>query len=238
MPQTLRQCIRTLYLRYRHYYLLAWKLCTGRLHVLSAAYSHRIYFSQFGEDTFIEHYFEQKPKGFYIDVGAFHPYLYSNTCYLYQSGWDGINIEPNPMSFKLFEKYRVDQINLNLAISSEMGEAVFNCSEEFSGLENDDYIFYGRRRENQCTVNTAPLSSILDQHLPPNVDLDFLNIDCEGHDLNVLKTNDWDKYRPALIFVEEHEQGESKVTEYLMAQEYKKLTRLGFTLVFEDQKLK
>src|SRR3989344_4572766 len=53
-------------------------------------------YSQSGEDMILRSIFDDKKEGFYVDVGAFHPKLYSNTYYFYKRGWRGINIEPNP----------------------------------------------------------------------------------------------------------------------------------------------
>ena len=73
--------------------------------------------SQFGEDKFLEAHFFNQATGFYVDVGGFHPYMYSNTYLFYRKGWHGINIEPNPASFPAFLKHRRRDINLQLAIS-------------------------------------------------------------------------------------------------------------------------
>src|SRR3989344_8600628 len=71
-------------------------------------------YSQDGEDLIIKNLLHKK-KGFYVDIGAHHPYRYSNTYLLYKSGWHGINIEPTPKSKKLFDRLRDRDINLQVA---------------------------------------------------------------------------------------------------------------------------
>ena len=53
-------------------------------------------YSQFGEDALVNSLFRNKKYGIYVDVGAYHPILYSNTYALYRRGWRGFAIDPNP----------------------------------------------------------------------------------------------------------------------------------------------
>jgi hypothetical protein len=75
-------------------------------------------YSQQGEDLVLNKVFEKKWGGFFVDVGAFEPKKYSNTYKLSLSGWTGINIEPNPNKYKLFQKERKKDINLNIGINN------------------------------------------------------------------------------------------------------------------------
>ena len=81
----------------------------------------RIY-SQEGEDILIERMIGKKKKGFYIDIGAHHPYRFSNTYYFYKQGWSGINIEPNVEHFRYFLKHRKRDINLNKGLSDKAAD--------------------------------------------------------------------------------------------------------------------
>src|SRR4051812_17526869 len=78
-------------------------------------------YSQEGEDMVLQSFYEgrKKYKGFYIDVGAHHPYRFSNTLFFYKKGWRGINIEPTPNAVKAFNIFRRRDINLNIGISSK-----------------------------------------------------------------------------------------------------------------------
>jgi hypothetical protein len=78
-------------------------------------------FSQFGEDLFLASRFAGKRDGFYVDVGAFHPFNWSNTCLLYQRGWRGLNIEPDPEAIRLFERHRRRDLNVRTAVAGTPG---------------------------------------------------------------------------------------------------------------------
>ena len=74
---------------------------------------------QFGEDIIIKKLFAPKKKnGFYVDLGANHPFLHSNTAWFWLNGWSGINIDANLKSISIFNKIRKKDTNLNYAIIS------------------------------------------------------------------------------------------------------------------------
>ena len=164
----------------------------------------RLHFSQFGEDVILEAFSPKKKDGFYVDIGAFHPVLLSNTCLFYKKGWRGINVEPNPYSLQEFHRQRPRDINLNLAVSDKAGFAEFTCDGPCSGLLT---VAEGQvdstRKRSVVRVETLPLTELLGIHLPEGTEIDFLSIDCEGHDLVVLQSNNWNKYRPRLVLVED-----------------------------------
>lgn len=172
----------------------------------------RRFYSQAGEDLLVAYYFDGKHhKGFYVDVGAHHPFRYSNTAFLYKRGWRGINVEPTPSLFKAFPRWRKRDINLNVGIGN--GEAltfyVFNegalntfdpaLAKERDGRINGNVQY---KIVDQIEVQTRTLADILDKHLPEGQNIDLLTIDVEGFDFAVLKSNDWTKYKPAFILVE------------------------------------
>ena len=77
------------------------------------------------EDIFINKFFKFKNKGFYVDVGSYHPLELSNTCLLYKKGWDGINIDVNSLSIDYFNFLRPDDVNLNIAISRKKNMKIY-----------------------------------------------------------------------------------------------------------------
>ena len=165
-------------------------------------------YSQEGEDMVLQRIFAQKEYGFYIDVGAHHPKRFSNTYLFYKKGWRGINIDALPGSMDLFNKVRPNDINLEVGIGykeEELNYYMFNESalNSFSKKlsQNRDKAQDSYFIKNVIKVGTKPLSKILDIYLNNN-DIDFLNIDAEGSDLDVLKSNDWSKYRPKFVLVE------------------------------------
>lgn len=165
--------------------------------------------SQEGEDQILRRIFEQKPHGFYVDVGAHHPMRFSNTYLFYRRGWRGINIDAMPGSMVTFNKKRPRDINLEVGIGLEDKEVdyyIFNepalngFSKEISCARDQATSIY--HIEKVVKLAVRPLSSVLEGHLPTGQTIDFMSIDVEGLDLEVLQSNDWDRYRPQFVLVE------------------------------------
>src|SRR5579862_4112028 len=175
-------------------------------------FTHFKSYSQEGEDMVIMSFFEgkKKYKGFYVDVGAHHPYRYSNTLFFYQRGWRGINIEPTPSVMKLFNIFRRKDTNLNIGITDKKDKLTFYCFNEpaLNGFSKEHSEELNRTSKlykiiKEIEVETYPLADVLDKYLPPGQKIDFLTIDVEGFDLIVLKSNNWAKYKPSFILVED-----------------------------------
>lgn len=166
-------------------------------------------FSQEGEDMVLSRIFNDKNTGFYVDVGAHHPMRFSNTYSFYKRGWQGINIEPNPDSFHLFTKYRPRDINLNCGIARNKGHLEYYMFDEPALNTFDGEVLKSRilntayKHTQTLNVEVSPLVDVLKQHVPNDFKIDFLSIDVEGLDLEVIKSNDWAKYRPSLVLVEQ-----------------------------------
>ncbi len=187
------------------------KLFTKFLNYFNIKNYKNISYSQEGEDLILERFFYSKNSGFYIDIGAHHPKRFSNTYLLYKKGWRGINIDPMPGIMKTFNKYRPNDINLEIGISKEKNKLnyyIFNdtalntfSSEEatFKANYNPSEFFIKKI----VTIETYQLNTILEQYLPQSTNIDLMSIDVEGLDFDVLTSNDWIKYRPKLILVEE-----------------------------------
>lgn len=168
-----------------------------------------ISYAQEGEDMVLRRIFNTQVEGFYVDVGAHHPMRFSNTYNFYKMGWTGINVEPNPDSFKLFEEYRVKDINVNCGVAKENGTLNYYMFDESALNTFDDNVLNSRIQNSNCKhINTVdikvvPLAEILSKLLPPNKKIDYLTIDVEGLDLEVLQSNDWVRFRPKWVLVEQ-----------------------------------
>ncbi|MEZ4873252.1 MAG: FkbM family methyltransferase [Bdellovibrionales bacterium] len=201
-------------------------------------------YSQFGEDVFLRKYFNYKSNGFFVDIGAFHPVQFSNTYALYKTkNWSGINIDARPNSKILFDRIRPNDCNVEALVS--------NKKEEFK------YYSWGDHSENTIIENQAqaltqrlgpplevknmtsrPLYEILDEYAPKNSQIDFISVDVEGHDLEVLKSNNWELYSPRLVLTEGFfnnvdEVINSELYKFLIDQKYHLKAWLNPTLVFE-----
>jgi FkbM family methyltransferase len=177
--------------------------------LLLGYHSYAASFSSAGEDMILRHILgSDKMRGFYVDVGAFHPTLFSNTYFFYLNGWQGINIEARPGSKKLFDKVRPRDINIEAGISRERGEMTYYFIAEDSPMNSFSpeflrHISMLEHVRSEISVPTFTLSEIFQQYLPEGQSIDFLNVDVEGHDLEVLESNDWRRFRPRVIVVED-----------------------------------
>ncbi len=193
----------------------------------------------------LKSFYESKKgyKGFFVDVGAHHPVRYSNTYYLYKKGWKGINIEPTPTAIRSFNLLRNRDINLNIGVASEKGELTFYCFNEpalnsFSkevSLKVHESKNYKIIRE--LKVSVLPLKDILNRHVPEGTKIDFMSVDVEGLDLDVLKSNDWDRFSPDYLLVEGHIEIEKlpeyDIYQFLKAKNYKIVAKTFRTLIFK-----
>jgi len=169
-------------------------------------------YSQEGEDKLLERLLGAKSYGIYVDVGAHHPTLLSNTYYFYKKGWRGINVDAMPGSMKLFNKLRPYDINIEKPVSDDNSIGTFytfSASElnTFDETKVDIFLnFPNVALLNKMPLQTTSLESILDTYLPQlgaDIQIDFLTVDVEGLDLKVLRSNNWDKYRPAIVLAED-----------------------------------
>ena len=203
------------------------------------------YYSQNGEDVVVSSLFEDlKIKtGFYVDVGAHHPQRYSNTNLLFLKGWSGINIDPNPETITLFNSARKNDINLNVGVAANASKLVYyNFSDPAVNTFSADAAkkYEGKKwisLVSKTEVSVVPLRDLLVTHVPKNRSVDLLNVDAEGFDMEVLKSNDWEKFQPVVVIIEDHtfninKAEESEIYSFLRQRKYRLHVYLGFTLIF------
>jgi len=163
-------------------------------------------FSQNGEDVVIHGLLKNKRNGFYVDIGANDPTRFSNTKYFYLQGWHGINIEPDLDGFIKIKKGRPNDINLNLGIGKANSKLIFyqffpNTLSTFSESEAKKYQKQGYKLLTKKVVKVMKLTDVLGKYLKGKK-IDFMTIDTEGYDMEVLESNNWSKYRPRVICIE------------------------------------
>ena len=185
----------------------------------------------------------KRKNGFYVDVGAFHPFKYSNTYYFYKNfNWSGINIEPNPINFKIFQKKRVRDKNLNLGVAKERSQLTYYMFSDglfntFSQVRKNELLREGVTLLGEKTIEVRPLSEILNEHLG-DVEIDFLNVDVEMLDLEVLESIDWSKTKPEVIAIEDHtfkmeNYTQSDIYQFLSKQGYHLESKCHFTVIYK-----
>lgn len=206
-------------------------------------------YSQKGEDLMINKYFNFKKRGFYIDIGASHPKKLSNTKFFYTKGWHGINIEPNPDRIKLFLQERKRDNNLNIGIGSKIKKCVFYEFEvaafsTFSKKEATMLLRVGYKLKRKMKIQIYRLEDIMKKYV--SSDIDFMSVDTEGMDMDVLKSNNWEKYRPKLLCIETIDfinllktgEGVSLrkkgIDSYLLSKGYKEYFSNGLNTLYTD----
>lgn len=202
-------------------------------------------YSQDGEDMILRRLFEGQKQGFYVDVGAHHPYRFSNTCYFHRLGWQGINIDPNPDAIEAFRRDRPSDINVCVGVSDRAGELLFHFFNE-SALNTFDPDLAAQRARlagyELLTTRNVPvrrLDDLLVEYLPPNGQIDFLSIDVEGVDLSVLRSGDWSRFRPRVLLVEARERAvlaalNDPINAFAVSAGYQLVAKTLNTLIYES----
>ena len=161
-------------------------------------------YSQFGEDVVVRSILgSDTGPGFYVDVGCFHPIRWSNTYALYLQGWSGICIDPNRTYAGLWKRLRPRDRFLDVAISTTTGQAAY--IEDPQPAQNRISMEIPVSSVGQRTVKTRRLDELLREQFGEHVSIELMSIDCEGHDLSVLMSNDFRRYRPRVLIVEDEE---------------------------------
>ena len=214
------------------------------LYYRNKAYIKRASYSQDQEDLFINDYFKKIDNGFYLDIGCYHPIKYSNTALLYNRGWQGINIDMNQTSIDLFNILRKKDKNICATISSSNKEVTQYIDHFYSPVNTIDKNFsqvISKRIQikhfSKKNIFTSTFTEIVKKYKIQITKIDFLNIDVEGHDYEVLKGIDLLNIKPKIICIEvdNHEKNLSneKIKNYLIKLNYKIIKRIGFNVFFE-----
>lgn len=165
--------------------------------------------SQFGEDKKILELFDKNLKGTYVDLGCFHPTRSNNTFKMYKRGWHGLNIDLNPLTIDLFNFARPSDINICSAISNKKIKKKLYFlgdldSKNTLDLNHKNWLsnhFNINKKDFKIKkVKTNTLSNLLNKYDFHKID--FMNIDIEGHELDVIKSIDFKKFDIKVICVE------------------------------------
>lgn len=209
---------------------------------LILGYGVRKIYSHQGEDGPIQMMFKWKKNGVYVDVGAYDPVLYSNTYGLYRSGWHGLVIDPNESLRSRYALMRPRDTFVALAVGEREEEKTFyqfadGAYNTFDGERAREWErLRGMKIEKTAPVRFKPLSKILRES---NIErIDFMNVDVEGLDLEVLKTHDWNM-KPRVIAVEDERfdpdsPRQSEVYNFLHDKGYVLGGLTSYTLIFKE----
>jgi FkbM family methyltransferase len=164
-----------------------------------------ISYAQNFEDVMLARAFKGQKAGFYIDVGVWQPTQHSVTRHFYDLGWSGINVEPLPANFEAIQQARPRDININAAISTQPGPLVFHAIRQ-TGLSTSrpDYAAMHARAGfdvAEVKVPTLTLKELCEHHAAGRT-IDFLKIDVEGAEADVVASADWAAHRPRILLIE------------------------------------
>ena len=217
-----------------------------KLHILHSIYIKHKYFkdrksySMDGEDVVISNYFKNKEKGFYIDIGCYHPIHRNNTFLLFKKGWQGMNVDIHDFSIELFNYARPKDLNYNFAVSNKNEKIKMFFQKELSQLSTIDQnqakkAFQGTIKEKEIQAYT--LNEILNFSKLNNKKIDLLDIDVEAADLKVLQGLSFEKFNPELICIEIHEKNlkENETFKFLKDYNYELIWSGVFSHIFKSK---
>jgi FkbM family methyltransferase len=182
-------------------------------------------YSQLGQDNFVLHRIGK--TGFFVEVGAGHPENFSNSLLLEQSGWTGICVDPL-LDDEAYDKFKRTCIQDKRAVFTHSGTVKFRCVPDSGGVLSTivDYVDtpdvhksvrqHGRDIEIPCVT----LHGLLAEHNAPAY-VDYLSIDTEGSELDILKAYNWSRYF-GIITVEHNERQDylEEITTFLREYGY------------------
>ncbi len=196
-----------------------------------------------GEDLIIPQYIKNIKNGFYVDAGCYHPLHYNNTYLLHKRKWNGINIDLSEFSISLFNYLRPDDVNVNSAVSNKEGDIIVYYQKKLSQITTTKKHLSQERMQGHIKkkkVKALSLNTILDNSKFRNRKIDFLNIDVEGADFEVLQSLNFNIYKPKLICVEVIEKNlvNSEIFLFLRDLKYKKVwsSESGLSHIFFKEK--
>jgi hypothetical protein len=189
-----------------------------------------ISFSQFGEDLIIIRFLRKldPSKGIYVDCGSFDPVAISNTLLLHKKGYKGINIDLDRDKIDKFDRYRPEDYNVVAALSNSKTKLKLlryagRATNRIVDLESTDTeSIIGETPISAEIIETCTMTETIDSSPFANYEIHYLNVDCEGHDLNVLMGLDFSRYAPKIVSVEVHsEPTQDVIQEFLIDRGYR-----------------
>ena len=162
-------------------------------------------YAQHLEDYHLASVFGDQREGFYIDVGAGHPVADNVSCWFYQRGWRGVVVEPQPGLIELYASIRPRDIRECCVLGEAVGEVDFHDVERLHGFSTivpefaESAVGFGARYATR-KVPMKTLASICAAYAVPRID--FLKVDVEGAEAQVLRGGDWTAHRPRVVVCE------------------------------------
>ena len=190
------------------------------------------HYAEFAEDVMVNRILKKIKKGFYVDVGAYHPYKGSLTYNLYNRNWNGMNLDISKSSIDLFNIARPTDLNINCAVSELNGETYYY---ENSPINQQNSLIPQYDNQKKIKIQSYKLSEILKIQNINSVD--YINIDTEGNELEVLMGIDFSKINPTLFTIEDNSfdlnnEIKKKKIIFLKEKNYELINIIGVTMFF------
>lgn len=204
-------------------------------------------YSQCGEDLIIAFLFKQLgiTRPTYVDIGANDPVVYSNTYGSYRASGHGFLVEPNPALAKRLRRTRPRDTVIEAGVGVESGTLPLyimknDALSTFSAEESDRLQSQGYALSRTLEVPLMTVSELCKRYNIARPDL--LSLDIEGLDLAVLRTVDFETFRPRIICVETNHVGtqpgeSSPISTLLHAQHYRTAAMTPVNMLFVDERL-
>lgn len=211
------------------------------LKVFLKSLSHKkISYSYGGIDLLILNIFKNHDKGFYLDIGCGHPIKNNNTYLLSKKGWSGINIDLDEENISLFNAYRNKDFNVSSAVSDNDGETdlyFYHNKSSLNTISKQNANFQKAKISAIKRIKTQTINKVIENSPYKDKKIDFLTIDVEGSELQILKNFDFNKYTPKVIVVEFLDLSLKKleiknlnVSNIIKSEIYKLIVSKGYTL--------
>lgn len=185
-------------------------------------------FSQMGQDMLVLKHYKDKTDGFFVDIGAHDGVYLSNSLALENIGWKGICVECNPMRFQQLCANRKTAICVDKAVYTQTDkEVTFDICvnhDELSGISTCIGELYRKHVDDskkQIQVKTITLTDLLKNSSAPPL-VDYLSLDTEGSELDILSSHDFSLYNFGLIHLEHNyqEPKRTNIKELLISKNY------------------
>lgn len=142
--------------------------------------------------------------GFYADLGAYVPRYGSNTYLFYQYGWRGVCVEPNPKLADIYKAERPRDTFISAAVGPDgMGYWAEGKAGPATSKVARTAAEFGEESHAPIEMPFISMKTLFETHAPPE-GIDYLNLDVEGFELEALQGNDWTRFRPKIILIEEN----------------------------------
>lgn len=202
-------------------------------------------FSQDSEDRIVLRLLKHQRNGFFVDIGAHHPYRFSNTALFSELGWTGLNIDATPGAMDAFEAERPQDINVWAAVAAETGHIDFKIFKEPAfntlNLGRTTPSKEGRDSGEVVRVPAVRIDDLMREKLAADQVVDFVSLDVEGLEETILDTFPFEEFAPRIFIVEDHKINvescaDSDIFKRLKAHGYRLRCQMMFSSIYINEK--